>query len=141
MEKDPWELEHEEGDQPPKPEFTPKAHLWLEGSGQHNWGVVRDCHGRINCVSDVSDTEVVGSWSRMANDEIWVDLTTPLEALRDKAIQLYKELADARAKTMATIYPGGIPKRAPRGTRVKAEPKQGLPRDEALDKLKSMFTK
>lgn len=138
---DPWALEHEDstGEEGYKPEFTPKAHLVLEGSEQHPWGIVKDCHGSINIITD--DAEVVGMWNRYGDGVIWVDLTTPLEALRDKAVQLYKELSDARLDTMARLGISGQVKKAPRTPRAPKEPKEEPPKNEALDRIRSLFSK
>jgi len=131
-ERDPWELESIDGQ--PKLEFTPKAHLVLEGSERHDWGVVKDCHGNINIITE--DAEIVGTWNKYANGTIWVDLTTPLEALRDRAIQLYKELADARTESMNRLGITGPVKRAPRTVH---EPKV-KPEGSTLDRIKALFS-
>jgi len=126
----PWELEHEERE--PELEFVPKAHLVLEGSDKHEWGLVKDCHGCVNFIPE--NAEVVGTWNKYGEGTFWVDLTTPLEALRDRAIQLYKELAEARVKTMAEMsLPPKTTVRRPRVT--KEQPVQS-----GIDKLLSRFT-
>lgn len=136
-ERDPWELEHE-GEQP-KLEFKPKAHLVLEGSERHDWGVVKDCHGLINDIPD--DAEIVGTWNKYGEDGVyWVDLMTPLEALQDRATQLYAELAEGRTDAMARLGLPGPAKRRQRGPKAPKEPKAEQPKDETIDKIRSMFT-
>jgi len=146
-EVDPWELEHEEAPKqgPPKLEFKSKAHLVLEGSNRFEWGVVKDCHGLINMIPD--DAEVVGTWNKYAGPgefeagTFWVDLATPLSALEDRATQLYAELAKGRLDAMAKLGMTGPARRLPKTPRTPREPKEPeLPKNEAMDKLRSMFT-
>lgn len=120
-----WELEHEP-EQPPKLEFKPKAHLVLEGSDQFEWGLVKDCHGLINMIPD--DAEVVGVWNKYAsgpegNLTFWVSLQTSLNALEDRATQLYKELAEGRADAMGRMREMAPAKRAPKKTERVEKPK------------------
>jgi len=124
-----WELEHEP-EQPPKLEFKPKATLVLEGSDQHDWGVVKDCHGRINMIPD--DAEVVGTWNKYSsgperNLTFWVSLQTSLSALEDRATQLYRELSEGRAEAMQRMGEVMPAKRTPRA---KAERVEQPKRDE-----------
>jgi len=116
-EKDPWELEEEVPEQPRKLEFKPKAHLVLEGSDEHEWGVVKDCHGNINFIPD--DAEIVGTWNKYSLKPsggltYWVSLQTPLSALEDRATQLYAELAESREKSMQRLGLRSSPKKTPR---------------------------
>jgi hypothetical protein len=135
--RDPWELETEEQHQP-KLEFKPKAHLVLEGSERHDWGIVKDCHGSINVITE--DAEVVGTWNKYRDGTFWIDLLTPLSALEDKATQLYKELADGRADVMARLGITGPAKKVSKTPRAPKEPKVEQPVDEKLGKLRSLFT-
>lgn len=117
-----WELEHEI-EQPPKLEFKSRAQLVLEGSDRHDWGVVKDCHGRINFIPD--DAEIVGTWNKYAsgpegNLTFWVSLQTSLSALEDRATQLYKELSESRQESMSRMGEAATPRRT---ARVKAQPK------------------
>jgi len=128
--EDAWELEHETR-QPPKLEFKPKAHLVLEGSEQHDWGVVKDCHGAINIIPD--DAEVVGVWNKYDDGTFWVSLQTSLSALEDRATQLYKELSESRTESMQRMGAAAPAKRAPRTRR---EPKAEEPKDDTFDKLR-----
>ena len=91
-----WETEEQPQQ---KPEYQAKAHLVLEGSDQHEWGVVKDCHGCINYIPD--DAEVVGTWSKYDVGVFWVSLETPLQALQDKATLLTAGLAKEREKEFA----------------------------------------
>jgi len=130
MEQNAWDLENEI-EQPPKLEFKPKAQLVLEGSERHEWGVVKDCHGCINMIPD--DAEVVGTWNKYASGPegdltFWVSLQTSLNALEDRATQLYVELSKSRADAMQQMGKMVPAKRAPRATKPK-EPK----RDEFAD--------
>jgi hypothetical protein len=125
MTQDPWELEHETT-QPPKLEFKPKAHLVLEGSADFEWGVVKDCHGNINIIPG-EDAEIVGTWNKYATGPdgkltFWVSLQTSIEALQDRATQLYAELAAGRENAMAKMKEVKPTKRT---TRAKAQPKAG----------------
>ncbi len=65
----------------------PKAHLILEGSERHDWGVVKDCLGRINYVPE--GAQVVGTWHKYGSGTFWVSLLTPLKALEDM-VEIYK---------------------------------------------------
>ncbi len=93
-----WNTEEEEQSQQ-RPEYQAKAHLVLEGSDQHEWGVVKDCHGRVNHIPE--DAEVVGTWSKYSEGVFWVSLETPLQALQDKATTLIAELAKKRQEELA----------------------------------------
>lgn len=120
VEEDKWQLEHEP-EQPPKLEFKPKAHLVLEGSDQHEWGLVKDCHGLINIIPD--DAEIVGVWNKYASGPegnliFWVSLQTSLSALEDRATQLYRELSEGRAEAMQRM---GVVVPAKKAPRTKAE--------------------
>jgi hypothetical protein len=133
--RDPWALE-EDIEQPPKLEFKPKAHLVLEGSERHDWGVVKDCHGNINAIPD--DAEVVGTWSKYGDGTYWVSLQTSLSALEDRATQLYLELADSRIEAMARVGAPTVQKgtrRAPRQPKVAEEPKKDVMFDNLRAKL------
>jgi len=94
-----WQTEGEEA-----LEYQIKAHLVLEGSNDHEWGVVKDCHGCVNYIPE--DAEVVGTWNKYAGG-FWVSLETPITALVDKATQLYVELAEKRR--MVVIQAGRKP--------------------------------
>lgn len=128
-----WKLEHEP-ERPPKLEFKPKAHLVLEGSERHDWGVVKDCRGNINIIPD--DAEVVGTWNKYADGTYWVSLQSPLSALEDRATQLYLELAKARTDSMEKLgvhVPSKETRKAPR--RPKAFEEQL--KDDTFDKLRA----
>lgn len=138
MKEDAWELEHEPG-QPPKLEFKPKAHLVLEGSEQHEWGLVKDCHGCINMIPD--DAEIVGVWNKYGDGIFWVSLQTSLSALEDRATQLYVELAEGRIDAMGRMSILGVSKKASKKERksrgLEAEP----PHDDTFDKLRAKLGK
>jgi len=89
-----WDTEQEE--RTVGPEYKVKAHLVLEGSEKHEWGVVKDCHGCINYIPE--DAEIVGTWSKYSEGTYWVNLETPIQALQDKATLLTAELARRRAQ-------------------------------------------
>lgn len=95
-----WKTEEEEQPQQ-KPEYQPKAHLVLEGSNQHEWGVVKDCHGNINFTPE--DAEIVGNWNKYGDGVLWVSLETPIQALQDKATILIAELAKKRQEELANL--------------------------------------
>lgn len=75
-------------------EYHAKARLVLEGSESQDWGLVKDCLGNVNFVPE--NAEVVGTWHKHGEGTIWVGLTTSINALSDRAIQLLKELAEKR---------------------------------------------
>jgi len=89
-----WDTEEDE--RSVAPEYKVKAHLVLEGSEKHEWGVVKDCHGCINYIPE--DAEIVGTWSKYSDGVFWVDLETPIQALQDKATLLTAELTRRRAQ-------------------------------------------
>lgn len=96
-----WKTEEGEEQPQQKPEYQVKAHLVLEGSDQHEWGVVRDCHGNVNYIPE--DAEVVGTWNKYGEGVFWVSLETPLQALQDKATILTAELAKKRQEELAHL--------------------------------------
>jgi len=96
-----WNTEEGEEQTQQKPEYQVKAHLVLEGSDQHEWGVVKDCHGNINHIPE--DAEVVGTWSKYGEGTLWVSLETPIQALQDKATLLFADLAKERKKELAHL--------------------------------------
>ncbi len=93
----------EEGEEQPqpqqKPEYQAKAHLVLEGSDQHEWGIVKDCHGCVNYIPE--DAEIVGNWSKYSEGVFWVSLETPIQALQDRATILIAELVKESEKELA----------------------------------------
>lgn len=95
-----WKTEEEEQSQK-GPEYQAKAHLILEASDRHEWGVVKDCHGNINFVPE--DAEIVGTWNKYGDGVFWVSLETPLQALQDKATLLIAELAKKRKEEMVRL--------------------------------------
>ncbi len=119
-----WNTEEEEQQ---KPEYQPKAHLVLEGSDKHEWGVVKDCHGCVNNIPE--DAELVGTWSKYNEGVFWVSLETPLQALQDKATLQIAELAKNRLEV-----PGGKPARK---RSVPKEQEGPSPFDELRKSLKS----
>ncbi len=122
-----WNTEEDQSEQ--KPEYQAKAHLVLEGSDQHEWGVVKDCHGCINNIPE--DAEVVGTWSKYGEGIFWVSLETPLQALQDKATILIAELAKKREQELAY-----------RPARKRSLPKEpvGPSPSEKLEKLRAKIT-
>jgi len=94
-----WKTEEGEEQPQQKPEYQPKAHLVLEGSDQHEWGVVKDCHGNVNFIPE--DAEIVGTWNKYGEGVFWVSLETPIQALQDKATLLTAKLAKEREQEVA----------------------------------------
>lgn len=109
------------------PEYQAKAHLVLEGSEQHEWGVVKDCHGNINHIPE--DAEVVGTWSRYGDGTYWVSLETSLQALQDRATILVAELARRRREEAVELRVA-----RPRAKRTR-EPEPVVP--SAFDELRA----
>ena len=128
------ELE-EEDEVGKKPRFEfgtshPAASLILEGSDRHDWGLVKDCLGRINYVPE--DAVVVGCWHKYEEGIFWVSLLTPLKALEDIAVKLAVERIAVRDKDISGITVSKTPgkKRKPRAKK-EPEPEQ----DDTLDRL------
>lgn len=97
-----WQTETEASEQPKQPtDFKIKAHLVLEGSNEFEWGVVKDCKGNVNFIPE--DAEVVGTWNKYGNGVFWVSITTPVEALVDRATQLFAELAKRRQEQQGIL--------------------------------------
>jgi len=132
------ELEDEDDQTGQKPRFEfgishPKAHLILEGSELHDWGLVKDCHGCVNYVPE--DAVVVGTWHKYDVGTFWVSLLTPLKALEDISIQLITNQAKIRDEDILRM---GLPKTPgkKRTPRVKEEP---LPEEnKTLDRLAAL---
>lgn len=122
-----WKTEEDQTEQ--KPEYQPKAHLVLEGSDQHEWGVVKDCHGNVNFIPD--DAEIVGTWNKYGEGVFWVSLETAIQALQDKATILTAELAKKREEELAHLP-----------TKKKTSPKKptGPSPSERLGKLRAKLT-
>ncbi len=97
-----WNTEEEESQIPPT-DYKTKSRLVLEGSGQYEWGVVKDCLGCINYIPE--DAEVVGTWNKYSDGVFWISLTTSIEALADRATQLYHELTENRKKQLESLGP------------------------------------
>ncbi len=128
------ELE-EEDEVGQKPRFElgishPKAHLILEGSDRHDWGLVKDCLGRINYVPE--DAVVVGCWHKYEEGVFWVSLLTPLKALEDTAIRLAAEQAVVRDEDIGRMAKPTT-KGKKRKPRAKKEPV--VEQDDTLDRL------
>ncbi len=122
-----WNTEENEQHQQ-KPEYQAKAHLVLEGSDQHEWGVVKDCHGCINYIPE--DAEIVGNWNKHGEGVFWISLETPIQALQDKATILIAELVKEREKGLAR-YPV---RKSPRTRSLPEEPTG----PSTLDKLSKL---
>jgi len=133
-----WNPEPEEAQQPLEqlkiPALKVKARLVLEDSDCQEWGVVKDCHLNVNHIPE--DAEVVGTWNKYGDGVFWVSLTTPVEALADKATQLFVELAERRRRELATeaIVPKVSKARA---KRAKAEPEPEPEPDPLYASLRS----
>lgn len=136
MGKGDWETEEDSPEEAASLDFKPKAHLILEGSDQFEWGVVKDCKGCINFVPE--DAVAVGTWNKYRDGVFWVSLTTPIEALRDRATQLFAELARNREKQIAAgVFAKGAPKaRKPRKEKVPEEPEGPSPTVTRLQELR-----
>ncbi len=124
-----WETENGEDQPQQKPEYQAKARLVLEGSDQHEWGVVKDCHGCVNYIPE--DAEIVGTWNKYGEGVFWVSLETPIQALQDKATILIAELAKKRQQEPAS-----------RPTRRRSLPKEpaGPSASDRLEKLRAKVT-
>lgn len=122
-----WETEKDEAS---KPEYQAKAHLVLEGSEQHEWGLVKDCHGCINYVPE--DAEIVGTWSKYSEGTFWVSLETAIQALQDRATILTAELAERRKLEPAPVKPTTTRRRK---EKVAPEPEETT--SSALDQIRA----
>jgi len=122
-----WKTEEDQSEQ--KPEYQVKAHLVLEGSDQHEWGVVKDCHGNVNHIPE--DAEIVGTWNKYGEGVFWVSLETPIQALQDRATILTAELAKKRQEELVHLP-----------ARRRSLPKElaGPSTTDKLEKLKAKIT-
>lgn len=122
-----WKTEEDQTEQ--KPEYKPKAHLVLEGSDQHEWGVVKDCHGNVNHIPE--DAEIVGTWNKYGEGVFWVSLETAIQALQDKATILTAELVKKRQEELVHLP-----------TRRRSPPKEppGPSTSDRLAKLRTKIT-
>jgi hypothetical protein len=102
-------------------DYHVKVSLVLEGSDRYDWGVVKDTHGTINFIPE--DAEVCGTWHVYSEGVFWVYLTTPLEARLDRAIMLFKEMAERRLRE-----PGTFPPSARKARRMPKQPRQPKPK-------------
>jgi len=115
-----WETEPETPEQAKQPtDFKIKAHLVLEGSNQFEWGVVKDCRGCVNFIPE--DAVIVGTWNKYGNGVFWVSITTPVEALVDRATQLFAELAKKRREQESLSVKKTSAPRKPRGEKAVEE--------------------
>jgi len=102
-----------------KSKYQAKASLLLEGAEQYNWGAVLLSPSSIIIPSSdvkIEDTQVVGTWGKMADGKIWVNVETPLQALQDKAVLSMLELMEKRKKSQELIP---ISRHAPAPAKVK----------------------
>ena len=111
----------------------PKAHLILEGSDRHEWGLVKDCLGRINYVPE--DAVVVGMWHKYEEGVVWVSLLTPLKALEDTAVKLAAEQAAVRDKDISGM---AVPKTPGKKRKPRAKKEPVVEQDDTLDKLAAL---
>lgn len=102
-------------------EYKIKAHVALEDSDIHTWGVTKDIEGSYTWKP--GEGQIVGTWSRSPSDGlIHVFLEEPISALVDKATQSFARLAETRktetprTKTTRT--------RAPKTAKPPAEPSE-----------------
>jgi len=131
-----WETEPEQQALEQPTELKIKAHLVLEGSEKYEWGVVKDCKGCINIIPP--DAEVVGTWNKYGDGTYWVSITTPIEALVDRATQLFSELAEKRLLEGEPIKKQSVIRRTKRETPVTEEVSPVTARLQALrDRLKA----
>ncbi len=78
-----------------KTQYHTKVMLTLEDSGKENWGVVRDMSGKL--FDPIDTAQIIGTWSRAPYDNlIHVSLTTPLQALSDRAVLIWTEISERR---------------------------------------------
>jgi len=97
-------------DKAPSPvEFAPRAYLALVSSDKHDWGMVEDTMGNLLWVPGKG--EIVGSWSRPQYDNlIHISLSTPINALVDRAIQTNKRYAEERLMKELGIKTPKVPR-------------------------------
>lgn len=127
-----WDTEGEkesQEEQPVTPEYKVKAHIALEDTDTHDWGLVKDTEGDICWKS--GEGQLIGTWSRSPSDGlIHICLETTITALVDKATLQFAKYAEKRRTEIAAPRT-----RSSRGLRApKAEPEQS----EALTMLDSV---
>ncbi len=88
---------------------VPMVNLVLERSESENWGLVKDTHHHVNNIPD--DAEIVGRWSIMGYGTFWIQLTTPVEVLRDRLMRLTIPIAKEREENFAKLGVGHLPPR------------------------------
>ena len=94
-----------------KTQYHTKVMLTLEDSGKENWGVVRDMSGKL--FDPIDTAQIIGTWSRAPYDNlIHVSLTTPLQALSDRAVLIWTEISERRKLEKTTTVGGTRKKRA-----------------------------
>lgn len=127
-----WDTESEkesQKEQPETPEYKVRAHLALEDTDTHDWGLVKDTEGNI-CWKR-GEGQLVGTWSRSPSDGlIHICLETTIMALVDKATLQFAKYAEKRRTEIAA--PKARSSRGPRAP--KPEPEQS----EALTVLDSV---
>ncbi len=132
-----WETETEE-EKPGMPEYQIKAHIALEDSNSHDWGVARDTEGSF--VWEPGVGPITGTWTRSPVDGlIHVFLETPTTALVDAATLRFVELAEKRLAKEATVSkPTTRKKAAPKPTEEPSEQAENL---AAIDRLRGLLKK
>lgn len=80
-------------------ERKPKVMLMLQDSTKGAGGLVIDCEGHtpVN-EDDVEGLEVIGSWQKLGDGVIFLELTCAVEARQDVLINLLKDLRESRIR-------------------------------------------
>ena len=124
-EKSPDEL------RPELPAYQIKAHVALEDSDTHSWGIVKDTEGSF--AWKPGDGQIVGTWSRSPNDGlIHVFLETAIQGLVDKATLRFAEYAENRRTEVSK--PKASRTRTPK-EQPSPEPNEELVKIDSLRKL------
>ncbi len=135
-----WETEADVDEQSPDeqrpelPAYQIKAHVALEDSDTHAWGILRDTEGSFAWKTGVG--EIVGTWSRSPVDGlIHVFLETAIQGLVDKATLRFAEYAERRRTETSKSK---VPRTRTPKEQLPPEPDEGLLK---IDRLRKMLGK
>ena len=106
-----------------KATYQQKAGLILEDSGSEDWGLTFLSPGTMGPATVPADSELVGHWHKHENGTIWITLTTPLGALKDRAILLTAEVARSRKEGTHPSTQTPVQPKQPKRTKT-SKPKQ-----------------
>lgn len=102
-----------------KSQYQAKANILLDGANEYDWGLARLSTSILmpNAELKPEDTEICGTWGRMADGRLWLHLETPVQAIQDRATLMLAELAERRRLGLTLTAPAKKPA-APGGASV-----------------------